>query len=66
MRGLNGNYEDKNALSVELGFRWMIWKGINLRIGGISVAAEDETLKINPAGGISYSFFFNKKDHGKE
>jgi hypothetical protein len=60
MRGLDHDYEDKNAIGIEAGFRWMIWKGLNLRIGAIAVAADGESLKINPAGGISYSFFFNK------
>jgi hypothetical protein len=59
MRGFNYDYEDKNALGVEAGFRWMIWKGLNLRIGAITVAASGESLKLNPAGGLSYSFFFN-------
>jgi len=61
LRGLDNDYKDKNALGVEAGFRWMIWKGLNLRIGIISVAANDESLKLNPAGGISYSFFFKEK-----
>jgi hypothetical protein len=58
LRGFNRDYEDKNALGVEGGFRWMIWKGLNFRIGAIAVAAKGETLKINPTPGISYSFFF--------
>ncbi len=58
MRGLNMDYENKNALGTEAGFRWMIWQGLNLRIGLITVAAPGETLKLNPAGGLSYSFFF--------
>lgn len=58
MRGLNEDYKDKNALGAEVGFRWMIVKGLNLRIGVITVAASGETLKFNPAGGLSYSFFF--------
>jgi hypothetical protein len=67
MRGLDHDYEDKNALGAEAGFRWMIWKGLNLRIGVIAVVADGESLKINPAGGISYSFFFNKnQNHEKE
>lgn len=59
MRGFNYDYEDKNALAVETGFRWMMWKGLNLRIGVIGVTGQGQDLKINPAGGISYSFFFN-------
>ena len=58
LRGLDMTYKDKNALGAEAGFRWMIWKGLNLRIGVITVAASGETLKLNPAGGLSYSFFF--------
>jgi hypothetical protein len=61
LRGLDSAYKDKNALGIEAGFRWMIWKGLNLRIGVIAVAAEGESLKFNPAGGISYSFFSNRK-----
>ncbi|MGC3943713.1 MAG: hypothetical protein QM762_04095 [Chryseolinea sp.] len=59
LRGYNGEYENKNAMSMEAGFRWMVWKGLNLRIGAIAVAGGGESVKINPAPGISYSFFFN-------
>ena len=58
LRGFNRDYENKNALGVEAGFRWMVWKGLNLRIGVIGVAGEGEPLQINPTPGISYSFFF--------
>ncbi len=58
LRGLTRDYKDKNAVSVEAGFRWMIWKGLNFRIGAIAVAAEGQDLKINPTPGISYSFKF--------
>jgi hypothetical protein len=36
----------------------MIWKGLNLRIGAIAVTGEGHDVEINPAGGLSYSFFF--------
>lgn len=58
LRGLNRDYNGKNALGVEAGFRWMVWKGVNLRIGAIAVTAKGESFKINPTPGISYSFFF--------
>lgn len=58
LRGFNRDYKDKNAVGVEAGFRWMIWKGLNFRIGGIALAAKGESLKVNPTPGISYSFFF--------
>ena len=58
LRGINLDYKDQNALGMEAGFRWMVWKGLNLRIGGIAVASKGHDLKINPTPGISYSFFF--------
>lgn len=57
LRGYNRDYEGKNALGIEAGFRWMVWKGLNLRLGAIAVASADQSLKINPTPGISYSFF---------
>jgi hypothetical protein len=58
LRGINLDYKDANALGMEAGFRWMVWKGLNLRIGAIGVAAKEHDVKINPTPGISYSFFF--------
>lgn len=58
LRGLNLGYKNENAVAVEAGFRWMIWKGLNVRIGAIGVAAKGHDLKINPTPGISYSIFF--------
>lgn len=58
LRGLNRDYDGKNAVAVETGFRWMIWKGLNFRIGAIVLAAKGEDVKINPTPGISYSFNF--------
>lgn len=58
LRGLNLDYKNENAVAMEAGFRWMVWKGLNLRIGVIGVAAKGHDVKINPTPGISYSFFF--------
>lgn len=58
LRGLNRDYENQNAASAEVGFRWMVWRGLNLRLGVIALAAEGKDVKINPTPGISYSFFF--------
>jgi hypothetical protein len=58
MRGLTRAYKDKNAVAMEAGFRWMIWKGLNVRLGAIAVAAKGQDVKINPTPGISYSFKF--------
>jgi hypothetical protein len=56
-RGLTRDYENKNAAIGEVGFRWMVWKGLNLRLGVAALAAKSESLKISPTPGISYSFF---------
>ena len=58
LRGINLDYKNENAVAMEAGFRWMVWKGLNLRIGAIGVAAKGHDVKINPTPGISYSFFF--------
>ena len=58
LRGVNLDYKDENALGMEAGFRWMVWKGLNIRIGAIAVATKGHDVKINPTPGISYSFFF--------
>ncbi|MBL7865551.1 MAG: hypothetical protein JNK10_11770 [Cyclobacteriaceae bacterium] len=59
LRGLDNDYKDLSALGIESGFRWMIWKGLNLRIGVIVVSASGKSTQVNPAGGLSYSFFFD-------
>lgn len=57
-RGLSREYKDENAAIAEVGFRWMAYKGLNIRIGAAALAAKGKDLKINPTPGISYSFFF--------
>ncbi|GAB3936499.1 hypothetical protein [Larkinella terrae] len=59
VRGLDRTYKNENGLMVDGGFRWMIWKGLNARIGAAVLAAPNHTIKLNPTGGLSYSFFFN-------
>jgi hypothetical protein len=58
LRGMTREYKDKNALGIEAGFRWYVWKGLNFRIGVIALAAEGQDWKINPTPSISYSFKF--------
>lgn len=58
-RGLTRDYENKSTAIGEVGFRWMVGKGLNLRIGVPALTAKGESVKINPTPGISYSFFFN-------
>jgi len=58
LRGLSREYKDKNALGIEVGFRWYVWKGLNLRIGAIALVAAGQDVKINPTPSLSYSFKF--------
>jgi hypothetical protein len=60
-RGLTREYKDKNAMIGEVGFRWMVWRGLNRRIGVAALASSGQSLKINPTPGISYSFFSKRK-----
>lgn len=61
LRGLNRAYKDENAFSPDLGFRWMVWKGLNLRVGIVGVFAPGHAPSILWTPGISYSIFKNKK-----
>jgi hypothetical protein len=58
LRGINRDYKNKNAAAVEAGVRLVVWKGLNVRAGVIALAANGESLKINPTPGISYSIPF--------
>ena len=58
LRGINLDYDKENALGLEAGFRWMVWKGLNLRIGAIALVSKGHETRINPTPGISYSFSF--------
>ncbi|MBE7170182.1 MAG: hypothetical protein INR73_06310 [Williamsia sp.] len=58
LRGLTRDYKDKNAAGIEAGFRWMIWQGLNVRIGAIALMAKGQDTKFNPTPGLGYSFAF--------
>jgi len=58
LRGLTRDYKDQNAVAFEAGARWVIWKGLNFRLGVIALAAEGKSLKINPTPSIGYSIKF--------
>ena len=56
LKGLNNDYENDDAIATEVGFRWTIVKGLNVRLGVTALASPDKHLKINPTPGISYTF----------
>lgn len=55
LRGLNLEYDRDNAFSFETGYRWMVWKGLNFRLGAIALASPDHTIKFNPTPAVGYS-----------
>jgi len=55
LRGTSREYKDENAVAFETGVRWVVWKGLNLRLGVIAMASEGHDLEINPTPGIGYS-----------
>ena len=57
-RGTTKKYKDLDAGIAELGFRWMVYSGLNLRLGVAALAANNHGVKINPTPGVSYSFNF--------
>lgn len=61
LRGLDMDYRDENALLAEGGFKWMVWKGLNIRLGVAALIADGHSVKINPTPGISWSFFPGRK-----
>lgn len=58
LRGLTREYKSQNAVAFEAGVRFVVWKGLNFRLGVIALAAEGKSLKINPTPSISYSIRF--------
>ena len=58
LRGINLEYNQENAFGLEAGFRWMVWKGLQFRLGGIALVAKGHKPKLNPTPSINYSFFF--------
>lgn len=60
LRGLNRDYEATDAVAAEVGFRWMIWRGLNLRLGVIALKGAGNDWQINPTPGISYAIPLNR------
>ncbi len=59
VRGFNHDWTDRNGVMAELGWRWMVWRGINIRMGvAVLVGQGARSVKVNPTPGIGYSFAF--------
>ncbi|MBC7923720.1 MAG: DUF4386 domain-containing protein [Ferruginibacter sp.] len=57
VRGLDRDWKNDGGLLSEAGFRWVIWKGLNLRLGVAVLTSPGRAIKVNPTPGIGWSFF---------
>ena len=53
MRGLN--LDRGNAALIDVGYRWMVWRGLNVRLGVAMLLEREHDVKINPTPGIGWS-----------
>lgn len=58
VRGLNHAWE--NGFLADVGFRWAVWRGLNLRLGGCVLLSPGKHFRINPAPGIGWSVPLDK------
>jgi hypothetical protein len=56
LRGLN--LGRGNAALVETGYRWMVWQGLNLRLGVAVLLEPGRDVRVNPTPGIGWSHLF--------
>lgn len=56
MRDLNLDHE--NGAAFEAGYRWMVWNGLNLRLGVAVLLEPGRQVQVNPTPGIGWSFAF--------
>jgi hypothetical protein len=47
-----------NGALAEAGYRWMVWQGINLRLGVAVLLERGHDVKVNPTPGIGWSQAF--------
>ncbi len=56
LRGLNLGHG--HAALTEVGYRWMVWQGINVRLGVAVLLERGREVKVNPTPGIGWSQSF--------
>lgn len=47
-----------HAFMAEAGYRWMVWEGLNLRLGVAVLLEPEHEVKVNPTPGIGWSYAF--------
>lgn len=58
LQALDAKEPDQNGVIGDVGFRWMVWKGLALRLGAAASYSGNKGWRLNPTPGISYSLFF--------
>ena len=53
LRGLN--LDHGNAALIDVGYRWMVYRGINVRLGAAVLLERHHDVKLNPTPGIGWS-----------
>ncbi len=56
LRGFNHGHE--NGALMDVGYRWMAWRGLNLRLGVAVMLERGHDVKVNPTPGIGWSQSF--------
>jgi hypothetical protein len=54
LRGLNQGYE--HAFMADIGYRFMIWRGLNARLGAAVLIAPEHKAHINPTPGAGFGY----------
>ena len=53
LRGLD--LDHGNAALLDVGYRWMVWRGLNVRLGVAMLLERHQDVKINPTPGLGWS-----------
>jgi hypothetical protein len=64
VRGLNHGWG--HGLVADAGFRWVAWRGLNLRLGGGLLVSPGHRPRINPTPGIGWIFPLDETDSRNE
>jgi hypothetical protein len=54
--GLTREWTGSTGMMLEAGFRWMPWRGLNVRLGVDVLLSPNQAIKVNPNPGVSWSF----------
>ncbi len=56
LHGLTREWTGTSGVMLEAGFRWMPWRGLNVRLGVDVLLSPNQPIRVNPNPGVSWSF----------